>query len=284
MGQIKILVLSSVPLQTNNYYIYLLRGIIAQAELNGFEVLQYFFKNNSSFEAIKSYISKIQPNGIICIEFFTKKWVSEINSLNIPTLFFDYPSCDYPRRGNFDIVMSENITAVSSACNLLIKKGIKLFSFVGDTKNCKSFYERFLGMREALFQNNIPFNNDLNIIDRNITTYNDPNILLKRIRALPALPECFVCSNDYIALRLLDALKHSKSTELEKINVIGFDNGPESRLSTPKLSTINTDKTAMGVCAINLLAERMKEQKSSKIVYMQSEFISRETTSILNTH
>lgn len=283
MGQKRILILSSVPLLSSNYYIYLLKGISSEAERRGFEVMQYFFRPHSNFGALKSYIAQIEINGIICIEFFNEKMVAEITSLNIPTVFLDYPTYECNLSGNFDVLLSESIISVSNACKLMIDKGIRLFSFIGNPENCRSFYERYLGMREALYRNKLPFAEENNITDSNLSVYNEVNILAKRISALPVFPECFVCSNDYIALKVLEALKLLKKANFNRVNVIGFDNGPESKLSSPKLSTVNIDKATLGSNAVHILAERMANKKSPcKIIYTGTNFISRETTTVLN--
>lgn len=280
----RILILSSVPLLVSNYYIYLLKGITNAAERENIEVIQYHFRPHSNFESLNKYIEQMEVNGIICIEFFNEKMANGIISLNVPTVFLDYPATECNFKGYFDILLPENINAVSSACQLLIDKGVRNFCFVGYADNCKSFYERFLGMREALFRNYLPFSKDDCIIDSNMSVYNDVRTLAKRIAALNAFPECFVCTNDYIALKVLDALKILKKTNFEKNGVIGFDNGPESRLHKPKLSTISIDKETLGATAVHVLIERMENPQSpGRIIYTGTRFVNRETTEILNT-
>jgi len=283
-GQGRILILSSVPLLSSTYYIYLLKGLSNAAERNGIEVVQYFFRPNANIESLKSYISQFEVNGIICIEFFDQKMFSEIISLDVPTLFLDYPTNECNLNGNYDILLSESITSVSNVCCNLIKKGLKKFTFVGNPNNCRSFYERYLGLREALYKNNLPCNDNNSILDQNIAVYGNIELLAEKINNLAEFPDCFVCANDYIALKIIEALKYLKVKNFEKINIIGFDNSPESKLCTPKLSTFNIDKTTLGINAVYLLSERMTKKKLPvKIIYMGTKFINRETTFCLNT-
>ena len=86
----KILILSSVPLISANYYIYLIRGIMSEAEGHSLEVLQYIFRPNSDLETLKEYIRQFDVNGIICIEFFTRRSADKILSLGIPTVLMDH--------------------------------------------------------------------------------------------------------------------------------------------------------------------------------------------------
>ena len=175
--QKRILILSSVPLLSSAYYIYLLNGISNEAEKNGLEVIQYVFKPNSDIEALKNYVLQFDINGIICIEFFNDKMFMEIASLKIPTVFLDCPACKYELNGNFDVLFSESIMSTANVCDKLIKNGIKVFSFVGNPNNSRSFNERFIGMREALFRNDLPFDKELSIIGEDPETYNDVSLL-----------------------------------------------------------------------------------------------------------
>ncbi|MBE5743023.1 MAG: LacI family transcriptional regulator [Clostridiales bacterium] len=280
--QQKILVLSSVSLLASNYYIYLLKGITNKAEEYGFEVLQYFFRPNSSLEVLNTYINNLKVNGLICLEFFNEKMVNKISSLNLPIVFLDYPTYNYNLNGNFDILLSENLISVTEVCNQMIEKGLKKFCFVGNPQNCKSFYERFLGMREALHYYKIPFEEKNNITDTDISVYDDENVLAKHIASLPVFPECFVCANDYLALQVLSALKILKKTCSKTLNVLGYDNTPESKSCTPKLSTINVNKVDLGTNAVHILAERMTKKTPCKIIYLQTSFVLRESTKILS--
>ena len=69
---------------------------------------------------------------------------------------------------NYDIVMMENIHSVKSYCLKLIDEGgCRSFGFVGYYKNCLSFYERYLGMRDAMFLRDIPYDPANNILADN---------------------------------------------------------------------------------------------------------------------
>lgn len=111
----KILILSSVPLISANYYIYLIRGIMSEAEGRSLEVLQYIFRPNSDLETLKEYIRQFDVNGIICIEFFTRRSADKILSLGIPTVFMDHFYGDEDLNGEYDIVLPDNVNAVRSA-------------------------------------------------------------------------------------------------------------------------------------------------------------------------
>lgn len=153
------------------------------------------------------------------------------------------------------------------------------FSFIGNPRNCKSFYERFLGMREALYEEGLPYSPELSLTRDNSFPYGSAEALAEAFSRFVRLPDCFVCANDFIALSVIDALKQMKKLHLDKINVLGFDNIPESRLSSPKLSTINIDKQVLGRQAVCTLMDRISNPAlQSRTIGIFCNYIQRETT------
>ena len=273
----KILILSSVPLLTANYYIYLIRGIMAEAERRGLEILQYVFHVNSEFETVRSYIRQFEVDGIICIEFFNRQMADNILSLNIPTVFMDI--CEEEVCGEYDVILSENSTELKKICFSLAAAGAKNFSFVGYPHNCKGFYERYMALRSSLLELNLNFDQTCSILRDNSFPYGSASVLEKFYLSLSHLPDVIVCANDFIALTVIDALKQCKRSSLKKVNIIGFDNIPESRLHTPRLSTINIDKQALGKQAVNTILERIDSPHlPSRYIYLKNNVVIRETT------
>ena len=252
---------------------------MSEAEGRSLEVLQYIFRPNSDLETLKEYIRQFDVNGIICIEFFTRRSADKILSLGIPTVFMDHFYGDEDLNGEYDIVLPDNVNAVRSACKKLIAAGADDFSFIGNPRNCKSFYERFLGMREALYEEALPYSPELSLTRDNSFPYGSAEALAEAFSRFVRLPDCFVCANDFIALSVIDALKQMKKLHLDKINVLGFDNIPESRLSSPILSTINIDKQVLGRQAVCTLMDRISNPAlQSRTIGIFCNYIQRETT------
>lgn len=275
----KILILSSKTLICANYYVYLIRGIEAEAQKNGLEVLQYIFRPHSDFEMLKDYIKQFEVDGIICIEFFSEKSISEILSLRIPILFIDFSYRMQHRDEYFDVLLMESFEAVKTTCDMLLEKGVSTIGFIGNPYHCKSFNERYLGMREALHEHGLAERPDLCILQDSSFAYGDSTALAQQLLQLKQLPDCFVCANDFIALALLKALKQIRAAKRRDISIIGFDNIPESNLCVPKLSTVHIDKTKLGNQAVRTLIERIESPTGpNRVVYIKSNFIHRETT------
>lgn len=163
---------------------------------------------------------------------------------------------------------------------LIKEKGCTTFGFVGDYLHCRSFYERFLGMREALFMSNIPFEADYGItLSEDDLVYANPYALYEVISKRQQLPKCFVCANDAIAIALIEALKRLRKRVPKDCLVIGFDNVPESKNNEPALTTFNVDKVALGKRLLSVLLDRIEfPAEKNRTLYVESRLIARQTT------
>lgn len=240
-----ILLISSNMLMNIPFHVHVMRGMENELAKLNMGLLRYTISAISPMENLKEYIEKFEVDGILCMEFFKKNLIEQVLSLGLPTVFLDF-SCEriespYP----YDVVMMENLSSVKEYCIDLAESGCRSFGFVGDIKNCLSFYERFLGMQCALQEKNIVYNPKNNVLADNALPYNNIAKLAKLIKHCE-LPDCFVCANDFLALMLLDALNTLEIHVPERIKVLGYENSAESKISKPTLSTINVNKTNLG--------------------------------------
>ena len=279
LGQKRFLILSSRLLMNINYYIHVLRGIEESLTDYDIELMQFNVTNAASFAKFKRYVADYKADGIICIEFFESQYVAELTELGIALVFLDFPLTSTGIKGNYDIVLPESHDAVKNLCTQLITaEDCRTFGFVGDFRHCRSFYERFTGMTEALFLSNLPIGLQYSICYDDAMSY-EPNDLATAIGKLPALPDCFIAANDSIALNLLSALKSRKIAVPRDVKVIGFDNVAEAKLSTPPLTTFNVNKTALGKRIVSILLDRISNPtQANQIIYIASKQVIRSST------
>ncbi len=279
LGQKRILILSSRLLMNINYYIYVLRGIEEALTENDVELAQFSITNASSFSKLKRYLDSNKVDGIICIEFFDPKYTSELMEAGIPLVFLDFPIYHGPLKGHYDIILPESHDAVLSFCvQLNREQNCKTFGFVGDYLHCRSFYERYTGMWEAVFLSGLPVERQYSIVADDATPYT-VEMLLDSIQSLSALPDCFVAANDFIGINLLAALKKLHIRVPAEVKVIGFDNIPDCKNAVPPLSSFNVNKTVLGKRAISILLDRIANPtQANQIIHIASKVVLRSST------
>lgn len=279
LGQKRFLILSSRLLMNINYYIYVLRGIEEILMDYDIELVQFSITSSTSFSKFKRYLTDYKVDGIICIEFFEPGYISELLETGIPLIFLDFPLNDDNLKGRYDIILPESHHAVKSLCTQLIQDGqCRTFGFVGDYRHCRSFYDRFTGMKEALFFSGLPVELQYSIVHDDSMPY-EPANLTEALKQMPKLPDCFIAANDSIALNLLSALKSMKIHVPKEVKVVGFDNVPEAKLANPPLTSFNVNKNALGRQIIAILLDRIANPtQSNQIIYIASKAITRSTT------
>lgn len=278
----KIMLLTSRALSNLNFFLAFVRGIETTVKKYDFELLQYTFnpKNPNAYKEFSTYVKALHLDGIICIELFEEKFIKDLLALDIPITFVDFPHMNVDISGKYDIVIMMNTDAVMKICSDQIKAHqYRKFGFVGDYRHCRGFYERFLGMREALFRHNLVYNPTYSLTFDDTFPYGNPKELKKELSLMKELPECFVCANDSIAISLIDALKQMKIAIPSQVAVIGFDNIAECRISDPSITTIHTDKEYLGRQALVTLLHRIKHpDEKNRIIYINTQIVYRDST------
>lgn len=279
LGQKRFLILSSRLLMNINYYIYVLRGVEESLTDYDIELVQFSITNSASFSKLKRYLADYKVDGILCMEFFEPEYIAQLLDVGLSLVFLDFPLYTSELKGRYDIILPESHDAVKNLCMQLIREdGCRTFGFVGDYRHCRSFYDRFTGMKEALFLSGLPVDLQYSIVQDDAMPH-EPADLVKAIRQLPALPDCFIAANDSIALNILAALKTMKIHVPKEVKVVGFDNIPEAKLSIPALTSFNVNKNALGKQLISVLLSRINNPtQANQIIYIASKAILRSST------
>lgn len=279
IGHKRYVILSTRLLMNITFFIAVLRGIEESLMDYDIDLVQFSITNPKSFAKFKRYLADAKVDGIICMEFFEPDYITDLLEQGIPLVFFDFPLLDFSPRGGYDIILPESEMAVKRYCMQLIREeGCRTFGFVGDYRHCRSFYERFVGMREALFLSGLPVDLQYSIVEDDSIGYTPEN-LSKLLDQLPGLPDCFVAANDSIAINLIAALKSKKNHIPKDVKVVGFDNSPKAKNLNPQLTSFNVDKVALGKKITALLQERVANpSQANQIIYIASKVIIRGTT------
>lgn len=275
-----ILILTSNDLHTLNFFLAVLRGINNIVTKYNLNLSQYQFDSLNAFDDLKEFIILNKISGIICLETFHEEHVKKVLSLKIPVVFVDSTLDCIDFSGDFDIVLMENRHSVKKIMRQIIKTSmIKTAGFVGDYRHCLSFYERYLGFKEALFEMRIPYQPRYNITKADEFPYGDIEKLANELMHLEELPELFMCANDFLAISIIKALHKIGKRVPQDIQVIGFDNTMDARNFEIPLTTIDTDKEVLGNESIATLLNRIKYKVDrNRIIYLKTTPIYRDST------
>ncbi len=224
---------------------------------------------------------KENTKAIVCIEMFNHPYCEMLCSLSIPVLMIDAPVASYWKPLNADILLMDNFTSIFAVVNDMSKKGISRIGFVGQVTHCRSFYERFMAYREAMYINNLTIDDRFCFTEVHPHGANYKDYLLKALEETGELPEMFVCANDFVALDLIYGLRKMGIECPRDIKLFGFDDSPESKIMTPSLSTSHIHSQIIGYSAAKLVISRIEHPDLNyRITYTETDLIYRESTNI----
>lgn len=162
-----------------------------------------------------------------------------------------------PHRGHgaLTTVDSDNMRGAVVAVEYLLRLGHRRIGFLGGRPDLESARLREEGYRAALTKAGIPVDQSL----MRIGGYRQETADLPahELLTLPDRPTAIFAANDSSAIRTMEVARSLGLSVPEDLSVIGFDNVPESALTTPPLTTIAQPIRRMGAEAIHLLIAMM---------------------------
>lgn len=143
-------------------------------------------------------------------------------------------------------ILFDRQEAAYKASEYLFHQGYNDIGYIGEND------ERVLGVRQSLLERGIfTSEKDFYLVQAfNMTGgYDGVRELLKT----RSLPRAVVCGSDEVAIGVMSCLNERKISIPEQVAVISIDNIETASYTTPPLTTINVQKTAMGARAVEAI-------------------------------
>lgn len=199
-----------------------------------------------------------QTAGILCIELFAKDYLDMLCSLNLPFISIDACIGINTSLLNYDYISMENTASTFSLTSHMISAGARNLGFIGDANHCNSFHERWNGFCAALDSAGLVLDKRFCILSSDMSPYSNARWLMEQINLMPAIPDAFICANDYLAIHLITALKQHGISIPKDVMVAGFDDTPQSAYIEPSLTTAQIPSTYIGRLAADMLLDRIE--------------------------
>ena len=221
---------------------------------------------------------------IICVEMFNPKYCSMLCELGTPLLFVDSPASGLGEPLKADVLSMDNQSNIHVFVHEMARRGKKRIGYIGNCMHCQSFFERFLGYRNAMYLCGLSCLEEYCITGpAGACEYPSQKeyrkYLRERIQSLDSLPDVFICANDFVAIDALLTFKELGICVPKDVWMCGFDDSQESRITSPTLTTIHIHSQIMGFSAVHLLLSRIKDPSMNyRRVYTETSLIYREST------
>ena len=251
--------LTQHKLLSHNFGAYFITSFTDQISRAGYTMKMYEVSPEEiAGKTLPPHLDLEKTAGFLGIELFDRGYLDRICALGKPTVFVD----GYARAGRLpiqcDFVSMENVASETALVDRMIAVGARRLGFVGDVEHCNSFYERWAGFCMVLGEAGLPIDRALCILEKDSDAYGDVDWLIGRLSAMPAIPDAFACANDYLAIRLMTALKKMGLSIPSDVMVTGFDGSLEASVVEPALTTARIPSVEIGRLAASLLTERIR--------------------------
>ncbi|MDO4323106.1 MAG: LacI family DNA-binding transcriptional regulator [Lachnospiraceae bacterium] len=249
-----------VPDIENAFYHEIIRGIEAEAEANGYQVLIADLKGQPSLE--KYYVEAIQRHqvdGIISISASMAEKLLEIVTGDYPVVMV-VQGIDKENVPNITI---DNATAARKMMSHLISIGHKEIAHITSSEALPLYQERLKGYIAALEGNGISVDEEL--IRKGEASirggYEQMEILIRKKKKFSAV----FAAGDTMAIGAIKALKDNGLSVPEDCAVVGFDDIDIASFFEPALTTVRQPKRQMGEVAFRKLLAKIKKESIEDI-------------------
>lgn len=158
-----------------------------------------------------------------------------------------------PHAGPADMptVDSDNLAGAVVATDHLLALGHRRIGFLGGRTDLESARLREEGYRTALARAGVPV--DPRLMRVGGYRHEDARGPAHELLSLPEPPTAVFAANDLSAIATMEVADELGLSVPHDVSVVGFDNVPESALTTPPLTTVSQPIQRMGAEALGLL-------------------------------
>ncbi|MGE6630291.1 LacI family DNA-binding transcriptional regulator [Bacillus sp. NPDC077027] len=257
-----------LPDITNPFFPQLARGVEDEIHAHGFRLL--FGNSDENREKELAYLQTFKQNQVVGVIAATNEPEAAMyNEHDLPVVFLDRTVPNAPS------VFADAKTGGKMAALELIKRGSRKITLLKGPTHLQTAQQRFKGALDVLGEKGT----DFQVISTASFSFQEARKSATDL--FKAYPETdgIIASNDIVAAAVMnEALRLGKHIP-EELQIIGFDDIPQSELLYPSLSTIRQPAYEMGKEAAKLLINLIQNQPvENTVIQMPVSFIERETT------
>lgn len=158
----------------------------------------------------------------------------------------------YEEEGHYNLLVKNHSAMYEMTKHFLDVHGMKDICFVTGRMQSRDANERLDGYRAAMSEAEIPVT-DAMIFEGDYWRNKGPEIVSHFIgKRNGKLPECIICSNDYMALSVADELIKRGYRIPQDICVSGFDDIEEAQMYLPALTSVKVQFDKMAIAALDM--------------------------------
>ena len=263
----------------SNFITSVLAGVEKVTAEAGYDLIIAHSSESYSKEAAnaKNLFHKRVDGLIASLSFDTKDLdhFKRFTEKGVPVIFFDRVE----QNSDNTVVIIDNYKCGYQATQHLIEQGCRRIVLVTANLKRNVYAQRYKGYKDALFDNNIPFN-DKYVLIKDLSQESGVEAALEILKMNP-LPDGAFITNDFSAAVCMQTLKKNGIEIPDDIAIVGFNNDAICKLVVPQLTTIDYPGMEMGEITARNLINHLKgvsDIKQTQIIVIRSGLIVRESS------
>lgn len=191
----------------------------------------------------------------------------------------------FPNSRQFPALTVDNLEIGRLAARHLLSLGHRHFACVSGPQTIEIFVQRTLGFREELAA--AGFAVEATVTANDMGELGDiefgPDRLYSILGQCAATPIGLFCANDLSALGIMQAANKLRISIPDRISIVGVDDIPACKLTTPRLTSISQPMARIAEAGITLLIDMINDPESKpESLVLRPELIVRESSGRAN--
>ena len=267
-----------IPNIEHRFTATLLRGVISNAELNGYKVIicESFNDEQKQAELLETMIQFGVDGVLLSLTKKTQNITGILEMMeHIPLILFDRISNKVPCT---QIVIDDE-DAAFKAVEHLINIGKKRIAILKESDNSNISERRFQGYLRALKKNNLEIDESI-ILSSDSLSIEEGQRSTTVLLSLQNKPDGIFSIIDEAGIGAIMQLKKNKIKIPKEIAVVGFSNSDYSTISKPKLTTIDQPGNRIGEISVKYLIDEINNEKkiNHKTIEIKTNLIIRKSS------
>ena len=254
-----------IPEIMHHFFSSVVKSIVAEAEKKGYLVIT--LQSNESYELEKKQLDLLvnkRVDGILISlanETSNYKHLTQVIENETPLVMFD----KIAKTVKCSKVIIDDRKAAFKATQHLIDIGCKRIAHFRGPLLPQNSIDRFLGYKQALIENNIPYDPTMVYLLNDMSFEEGKNFAKQLLKDHKHVDGIFI-NTDLVAIGAITEFNNQGVRVPEQINVVGFSNWFMASVISPSLTTINQPGSKMGKKAFKLLYKEIKKKKKNKVI------------------
>lgn len=268
-----------VPEIKNPFFTSILEGFEGRTGKSGYITLICNTNENSKKEKdfIKTIIAKRIDGVAISTVSKSSSHLQAVINRDIPVVLLDRDIDDL----DVDVVCGDSYQGAVDLVNHLIGLGHRRIAIITGPVHLSTSRERVEGYKQALNNANISIDNNLIKIDKKSEGYSSKRAyeMAKELLELPELPSAIFVGNNFMAIKVYQALIEENLKVPDDIAIVCFDDLNFMYEIEPFFTTMRQPAFTMGKMAAEILVNKIegKYENNKQKVKLQPELVIRKS-------